>query len=48
MKFKTMLGAWAISSLLAARAAAQVTVVTVCTNGLNEPYNIAQDTGFNL
>jgi len=47
MKTKTLLGTLAIIGLLAVPAGAQITVSTAVTNGLNEPYNVVEDTNGN-
>src|SRR5882724_1593151 len=48
MKIKTQLAACALGSFLLSNASAQVTVTTVLTNGLAEPYNVAIDVGDNV
>src|SRR5258708_22018564 len=48
MKNKTALAACALVSLLLSSATAQVTVTSVLTNGLAEPYNVAVDSDNNV
>src|SRR5216683_3945663 len=48
MKTKTLLTALAMTSLLPLIVQAQVTVSSVTTNGLSEPYNVVFDDDLNL
>src|SRR6266568_398946 len=48
MKTKTFLTALAVVNLLRPGAIAQVTVTTVTTNGLSEPYNVTVDADDNV
>jgi hypothetical protein len=48
MKIKTQLAAFALISFLLSSATAQVTVTSVLTNGLAEPYNVAVDVDGNV
>src|SRR6266566_1302862 len=48
MKTKTLLTALAMTSLLPVIVQAQVTVSSVTTNGLSEPYNVVFDDNLNL
>src|SRR5258708_7300730 len=48
MKNKTQLAACALLSLLVSSATAQVTVTSVLTNGLAEPYNVVVDADNNV
>jgi hypothetical protein len=47
MKTKTLLGTLAIIGLLAVPVGAQIAVSTAVTSGLNEPYNVVEDTNGN-
>jgi len=48
MKSKTLFSALAILNLALVAAEAQVTVTTVTTDGLSEPYNVVEDADFNV
>src|SRR5438876_2967461 len=48
MKTKSLLTALALMNFLLPGALAQVTVTTVTTNGLSEPYNVAVDADDNV
>src|SRR2546426_9926064 len=48
MKTKTLLTALAMTSLLPVIVQAQVTVSSVTTNGLSEPYNVVLDSANNI
>src|SRR2546428_151641 len=48
MKTKSFLTALAVINLLIPGAIAQVTVTTVATNGLSEPYNVTVDADDNV